>query len=51
LEGIIGNYIEESFEIFERNGTVMSTTEPISGLEDPDRLGINKESNQKISLN
>ena len=28
LEGVLGKHIQENIEIFEKNGAVMSTTEP-----------------------
>ena len=28
LEGVLGKYIQENIEIFEKNGAVMSTAEP-----------------------
>ena len=51
LEGVLGKHIQENIEIFEKTGAVMSTADHVSGLEDPHCLGINKESNLKISLN
>ena len=52
LEGVLGKHIHENIEIFEKKMVQLWVQQNlVSGLEDPHCLGINKESNLKISLN
>ena len=51
LDSVLGKHIKEIIEIFEKLVGLWVLQNLVSGLEDPHRLGINKVSKQKISLN
>ena len=51
LEGVLGKHIQENIEILKKMVQSWVRQNLASGLEDPNCLGINKESNQKISFN
>ncbi len=52
LESVLGKHRKDNNEIFkEIMMQSLASQSPPPGLEDPHCLGINKESNQKISLN
>ena len=50
LKGVLGKHIQENIE-YKKIVRSLVLQKLVSGLEDPHCLGINKESNQKISLN